>query len=479
MYVAFDSLYATNLCGTLGSQVYTSTTIAFAPGELSTSLIYTVDGTVTNYMDFFSGDYTAVSAFDNTYGPLLQREIKRQRLLLTQLNSDCSPRTTTVLDLHGYTTFTDMKDAMSWSATNTEVMGVEGSLGVWQQAAYSTMPNVVTTYTVIHNPCSPALSVPTQLYSLQPLWTGCLPGISAFFDPPYTLTTGGPMGLVTKTSPVPAVPESGGPTATPPKPGVTPKPGMPSPTPSPRNSAPSPSPNPPQNPSDPAPAPSAFIVAGQTLAQGAPPVTMSGHTFSLAPGGSSVVIDATKTVPLASFLANPSSAVGAVSGSHTIGGGSGTKASQSGNAGQNGDAGGGASTGSGSGYGNGGPSGGGGVGYVFGSQTLMPGSQVTVSGEVLSLFPDGSSVVIIDPPIQTGSGHGSGVSRAGTTKTEGISAFLGNDGGSTSTASQTGTGGLLQQTGRSGVGGRYTCHNRLTWALGALGGLWVLGLGFL
>jgi hypothetical protein len=135
----------------------------------------------------------------------------------------------------------------------------------------------------------------------------------------------------------------------------------------------------------------------------------------------------------------------------------------------------------GSGSGNGRPGGGGGdVGYVFGTQTLMPGSKVTISGEVMSLLPDGSSVVIINTPTQTGSGVG-GASNgvAGTTKTEGISALLGKGGGSTPAGSQTGSGGVLKQTGKSGVVGCYTGHNGLTWALGALGGLWILGLGLL
>ena len=378
---------------------------------------------------------------------------------------------------------------MVYSATNTETIWEVGSLGVETPYAYSTFPNVITTYTLVQNPCSPALSVPTLLYSLQPIWTGCRPGMSAFFDPPINLTPGGPMSLITKTSSVPALPESGGPTATPPTPGVTPKPGMPTPTPVPGNPAPKPSPNPPQNPADPhvpnpnpdpAPAPSAFIIAGQTLAQGAPPVTMSGHTVSLPSGGSSVVIDATKTVPLASFLANPQAVAGVkpTGGSGPGGSGAGTQASQSVNV----VAGSGSSTGSGSesgnGNGNGSPSGAEGVGYVFGTQTLMPGSKVTVSGEVISLYPDGSSVVIIDPPTQTGSGSGSKVGGAGTTKTEDISAFLGRS-GATSTGSQTGTGGILKQTGKSGVEGRYTEHDRLIWVLGALGGLWVLGLGVL
>jgi hypothetical protein len=36
IYVAFQSLYASNLCGDVGPR-YDRTTLAFAPGELSTS----------------------------------------------------------------------------------------------------------------------------------------------------------------------------------------------------------------------------------------------------------------------------------------------------------------------------------------------------------------------------------------------------------------------------------------------------------
>jgi len=92
----------------------------------------------------------------------VKHQIKGERLLLTHVNSDYSLQTTTVLDLHGFTTFTDMSDAMSWWATNTKVIGVQDTLGVWHDAAYSTIPNVVTTYTVVYNLCSPALYAHTR-----------------------------------------------------------------------------------------------------------------------------------------------------------------------------------------------------------------------------------------------------------------------------------------------------------------------------
>ena len=52
IYVAFKSLYATNLCGTLDSKAY-QTTLAFAPGELSTA-------------PGWKWNYTNVPPFENT-----------------------------------------------------------------------------------------------------------------------------------------------------------------------------------------------------------------------------------------------------------------------------------------------------------------------------------------------------------------------------------------------------------------------------
>jgi hypothetical protein len=41
--VAFESLYATDLCGAVGS-TYNSTTLAFDPGELKTAMAWTWNG---------------------------------------------------------------------------------------------------------------------------------------------------------------------------------------------------------------------------------------------------------------------------------------------------------------------------------------------------------------------------------------------------------------------------------------------------
>jgi hypothetical protein len=45
-------------------------------------------------------------------------------------------------------------------------------------------------YIVTYNPCSPSLSVPTKLFSVNQLWKTCRPGMSAFYGPPSALTSG-------------------------------------------------------------------------------------------------------------------------------------------------------------------------------------------------------------------------------------------------------------------------------------------------
>jgi len=50
--------------------------------------------------------------------------------------------------------------------------------------------NAVQSFVLTYNPCSPLLGIPNTIYSLNSLWTGCQPGITAFYDPPVTLTPG-------------------------------------------------------------------------------------------------------------------------------------------------------------------------------------------------------------------------------------------------------------------------------------------------
>lgn len=188
--------------------------------------------------------------------------------------------------------------------------------------------NPTNQFTCVYNPCSPWVSVPTQVYGLDQKFSTCIDGIKAFFDPPYTLTTGN--GLVPFSS-VPASKSSAAPAQTPAPiiaaPTPTPTPNNPTPTrapaldpPSPSNSAPPT--NPPADPKQPAsavpndppanPSPIAIIgsvivsldsssnvvIGSQTIAPGYPAVTADGHIFSVASSGSALIIDgSTSAIP--------------------------------------------------------------------------------------------------------------------------------------------------------------------------------------
>jgi hypothetical protein len=58
-------------------------------------------------------------------------------------------------------------------------------------------------YTVTHNPCSPTISVPSQLLTINSLWSDCANDLSGLFDPPYTLTQGSGLEAISVTVPAP------------------------------------------------------------------------------------------------------------------------------------------------------------------------------------------------------------------------------------------------------------------------------------
>lgn len=57
--MAFNSLYASNLCGHEGKDI-PATTIAFAPGALSTAMAYQYNGTGPDYL-YLGNNFTAAS----------------------------------------------------------------------------------------------------------------------------------------------------------------------------------------------------------------------------------------------------------------------------------------------------------------------------------------------------------------------------------------------------------------------------------
>jgi hypothetical protein len=67
----------------------------------------------------------------------------------------------------------------------------------------------------VYNPCSPWVSVPTQVYGLDPKFHTCMDGIKAFFDPPYTLTTGNGLVAFTTATNSPSTSSSAKPAPTP------------------------------------------------------------------------------------------------------------------------------------------------------------------------------------------------------------------------------------------------------------------------
>jgi hypothetical protein len=232
------------------------------------------------------------------------------------------------------------------------------------------------------------LSVPTELYNLNPLWKTCLPGISAFYDPQYALSTANGLTIPSIThggNPIiPVATATGesavaGPTGTPPTASSTKTPtpsstlistpqGKPAPT---RSSEPSQTAviDPPKGLSSSlstilpelsldgttatANSASAIIIASQTLTPGGQ-VTVSGTIISMTIDGSSVIFGGSST----QVLVQPASQQG-TSAVFTQAQPQITPA------------------------------------YLVGSQTLVAsGSTITVSSTVLSLAVDRSSVVI-------------------------------------------------------------------------------------
>ena len=77
-------------------------------------------------------------------------------------------------------------------------------------------------YTYSYNPCSPLLSVPTQVFSIDSRWRTCLAGISAFYDPPHALVSANGLLPVSITS----VPVSGASSTTAAQAGLAPDPAI-------------------------------------------------------------------------------------------------------------------------------------------------------------------------------------------------------------------------------------------------------------
>lgn len=66
---------------------------------------------------------------------------------------------------------------------------------------YTPDPASISQYTVSYNPCSPTLSAPSEIYTIEPGWSTCVRAFSGLWDPPYALKPGAStLGSITATS---------------------------------------------------------------------------------------------------------------------------------------------------------------------------------------------------------------------------------------------------------------------------------------
>lgn len=265
--MAFQTLEALDLCGDVGP-TYTSTTLAFTAGELKTDIAWTA---ATFPPPSIKNDWT--TADWNSVG-------------------DCRIQTSTFIQNFNDGEFGAKHTYTNWAEATAACPGTK----CW-----------LINHTIHWNPCSPTLSVPTQIFTLNPLWKNCMTGMDPFFDLPYTLTAGRGFRPLTITGPGASTTPPAT-TAVHPQP-VNTRPLIPGPT----NVDPPPttaeadtetliwSPIPfagrpvsPSRPGDP-PSPIAVMIGTQTLTAGAAPVTISSHVYSLAPAASEIIIDGTQT----------------------------------------------------------------------------------------------------------------------------------------------------------------------------------------
>jgi hypothetical protein len=111
------------------------------------------------------------------------REIKswlqREKDTLTLLRTDCGAKLETAWNFGGQK-FTDLADAQAAASAllnDFPIAGAEAS-------------DLITAHEFTHDPCRPTLSVPSQILRLDSQWASCAPPLTAFYDPPYALSAG-------------------------------------------------------------------------------------------------------------------------------------------------------------------------------------------------------------------------------------------------------------------------------------------------
>ncbi|KAH8601639.1 hypothetical protein B0O99DRAFT_588829 [Bisporella sp. PMI_857] len=174
IYVAFQSLYAVDYCST--RSMFKPTTLAFNVSELSTVRGWKWD--TTKYMSYPPVFTSVTNGLD---GPLGDRDWTQATWGLT----DCSYTTSSFWQWNGATPrYNEKTDAL----VGQNLLLMESTR--WHY------------YTASYNPCSPILSAPPQVLTLNPEWSTCIQNIIAFWDPPSALTSASglrPTSLATKT----------------------------------------------------------------------------------------------------------------------------------------------------------------------------------------------------------------------------------------------------------------------------------------
>lgn len=161
VYVALQTLSATDLCGEVGSAITSGTTLSFAPHELSTAVAYSSNSTAYS---FYTG-WSPSIYFPATFG-----------------TEACTSITTTFW-LDGEK---GVPESYSLTTLTTEVVN---------DNTY-TIIDTLQEYILTYNPCFPYLSIPQEVYTIDPLWKQCTTYWQGFalYDPPYVLSPAAGLG---------------------------------------------------------------------------------------------------------------------------------------------------------------------------------------------------------------------------------------------------------------------------------------------
>ncbi|KAE9372525.1 hypothetical protein N431DRAFT_536384 [Stipitochalara longipes BDJ] len=182
VYVAFNTFIATDMCGVVGSDITSVTTMAFDMTDLSTAISYfssplTTESIGFNRIQLPTGILTSQSWW--TYTPVDW-----------QTSITCTNIVTTLWSLRGF----DEVETASITRAYTE-------LDTWQWGTSCTTfsqayTSVYIPWPVTYNPCTPYLSVPTQLLAIDKRWNTCVRNFRGLHDPPSALDTASGFFLV-------------------------------------------------------------------------------------------------------------------------------------------------------------------------------------------------------------------------------------------------------------------------------------------